>query len=101
MISEIFPVGVRSSAMSICTIVNWGANFLVAQTFLTLTAAITRQGVFLLYSALAVASIIFFALRIPETGGKSLEDIQAELVPDETDHSHSPGRPAPQRPVDR
>ena len=47
MISEIFPVGVRSSAMAICTIVNWGANFLVAQTFLTLTAAITRQGVFL------------------------------------------------------
>lgn len=39
MISEIFPVGLRSKAMSVCTIVNWGANFLVAQTFLSLTGA--------------------------------------------------------------
>ena len=89
MISEIFPVGVRSSAMSICTIVNWGTNFLVAQTFLTLTTAITRQGVFFLYAALAVASVVFFSLRIPETRGKSLEEVQAELVPDEGDRSHS------------
>lgn len=82
MISEIFPAGLRSKAMSVCTIVNWGANFLVAQTFLTLTGAITRQGVFFLYPTLAVASIIFFSLRVPETSGKSLEEIQSELVDD-------------------
>lgn len=82
MISEIFPAGLRSKAMSVCTIVNWGANFLVAQTFLTLTGAITRQGVFFLYAALAVASIIFFSLRVPETSGRSLEEIQSELVDD-------------------
>ncbi|HET6624993.1 MAG TPA: sugar porter family MFS transporter [Nocardioidaceae bacterium] len=80
MISEIFPVGVRSPAMAVCTIGNWGANFLVAQTFLTLSGAITRQGVFFLYAALAVVSIIFFSMRIPETKGRSLEQIQAELV---------------------
>ena len=84
MISEIFPVGLRSKAMSVCTIVNWGANFLVAQTFLTLSGAITRQGVFFTYAALAVASIIFFSLRVPETSGRSLEEIQSELV-DEPD----------------
>lgn len=72
MISEIFPAGLRSKAMSVCTIVNWGANFLVAQTFLTLSGAITRQGVFFLYAALAVASVIFFSLRVPETSGRSL-----------------------------
>ncbi len=83
MISEIFPVGVRSAAMSICTIVNWGANFLVAQTFLSLAGAITRQGVFFLYAALAIASIVFFAMRVPETSGRSLEEIQADLVPQE------------------
>jgi MFS family permease len=80
MISEIFPVGVRGKAMAVCTIANWGANFLVAQTFLTLSGAITRQGVFFLYAGLAVLSVIFFALRVPETKGRSLEDIQSDLA---------------------
>ncbi len=84
MISEIFPVGLRSPAMATCTVANWGANFLVAQTFLSLSHAITRQGVFFLYAALAVASLIFFALRVPETQGRSLEEIQEELVDDPT-----------------
>jgi len=80
MISEIFPVGVRGSAMAACTIANWGANFLVAQTFLTLSGAITRQGVFFLYAALAVFAVWFFATRVPETSGRSLEDIQEDLT---------------------
>ena len=80
MISEIFPVGARSKAMAVCTIFNWGANFLVAQTFLSLSNAITRQGVFFLYAGLAVLSIAFFSLRVPETKGRALEEIQEELT---------------------
>ncbi len=79
MISEIFPVGVRSKAMAVATICNWGANFLVAQTFLTLSHAITRQGVFFLYAGLAVLALVFFAREVPETKGRSLEEIQEEL----------------------
>ncbi|HSE55037.1 MAG TPA: sugar porter family MFS transporter [Nocardioidaceae bacterium] len=82
MISEIFPVGARGKAMSVCTIANWGANFLVAQTFLSLSEAITRQGVFFLYAALAVASVVLFAKWVPETKGRSLEEIQNDLVED-------------------
>jgi hypothetical protein len=66
--------------MSVATICNWGANFLVAQTFLTLSGAITREGVFFLYAGLAVLSLVFFVLRVPETKGRSLEDIQGELT---------------------
>jgi sugar porter (SP) family MFS transporter len=80
MISEIFPVGARGKAMSVCTIANWGANFLVAQTFLSLSGAITRQGVFFLYAALAVISLVVFWSKVPETKGRSLEEIQGELV---------------------
>jgi sugar porter (SP) family MFS transporter len=80
MISEIFPIGVRSKAMSVCTIANWGANFLVAQTFLSLSNAISRQGVFFLYAVLAVASLAFFAQKIPETKNRSLEEIQEEVA---------------------
>ncbi len=80
MISEIFPVGARGKAMAVCTIANWGANFLVAQTFLTLSGAISPQGVFFLYAGLAVLSVIYFIAKVPETRGRSLEDIQGELV---------------------
>jgi hypothetical protein len=75
MISEIFPVGVRGAAMAVCTIFNWGANFLVAQTFLT-----ASNGIFFLYAGLAVLAIGYFATRVPETKGRSLEDIQDELT---------------------
>jgi len=83
MISEIFPVGVRSKAMSVATIVNWGANFLVAQTFLSLSGWITRQGVFFLYAGLAVLALVFFIMRVPETRGKSLEEIQDDVAGNE------------------
>ena len=80
MISEIYPTGVRSKAMSVATVANWGANFLVAATFLTLGQLITRQGTFFLYSGFGVLAVLFFVLRVPETKGRSLEDIQGELV---------------------
>jgi sugar porter (SP) family MFS transporter len=80
MISEIFPVGARSKAMAVCTIFNWGANFLVAQTFLSLSDAISRQGVFYLYAGLAILSLLFFTTRVPETKQRPLEEIQEELA---------------------
>jgi len=80
MISEIYPMGVRSKAMSVATIANWGANFIVAGTFLSLTSVITRQGTFFLYTALAVVAFAVFAYRVPETRGRSLEQIQAEVL---------------------
>jgi sugar porter (SP) family MFS transporter len=80
MISEIYPVQVRSAAMSVSTVVNWACNFLVAAAFLTLSGAITPQGTFFLYAGLAVVAIVFFARRVPETKDRSLEEIQRELV---------------------
>ncbi len=80
MISEIYPMGVRSKAMSVATIANWGANFLVAGTFLTLTNLITTQGTFFLYSGLAVLAFVVFAARVPETKGRSLEEIQSDVL---------------------
>ncbi len=80
MISEIFPTGIRSKAMSVSTVANWGANFIVAATFLSLGNLITRQGTFYLYAALGIAAVIFFAAKVPETKDRSLEDIQRELT---------------------
>lgn len=82
MISEIYPTGIRSKAMSVATVANWGANFLVAVTFLSLGQAITRQGTFFLYTGLGVLAFMFFLWRVPETRNRSLEEIQEELTGD-------------------
>lgn len=79
MISEIFPLRVRSSAMAASTVGNWTANFLVSSFFLTLTSAITREGTFWLYAGFGIAALVFFALRLPETKNRSLEEIAHEL----------------------
>ncbi|QGH70601.1 sugar porter family MFS transporter [Pseudactinotalea sp. HY158] len=80
MISEIYPLGIRSKAMSVATIFNWGANFLVAGTFLTLVSVITTQGTFFLFGGLGILAFLFFVWKVPETKDKSLEQIQSELV---------------------
>ena len=80
MISEIFPLKVRSAAMSVSTVANWAANFFVGTFFLTLTGAITIQGTFWLYGGFGVAAIIFFIFRLPETKGRSLEEISEEIT---------------------
>jgi sugar porter (SP) family MFS transporter len=82
MISEIYPTGVRSKAMSVSTMANWLANFIVAGTFLTMSSAITRQGTFFVYTGIGVIAFLFFMWKVPETKGRSLEQVQKELVGD-------------------
>jgi sugar porter (SP) family MFS transporter len=82
MISEIFPLQMRGPAMAVCTMFNWGLNFAISYTFLTLTDSITKQGTFWLYAFFGVCAVIFFATVVPETKDRSLEQIQADLGAD-------------------
>jgi SP family galactose:H+ symporter-like MFS transporter len=77
LISEIYPVKVRGLAMSIATVANWGANLLVALTFLTLIQFLGRTGTFWLYGLVGIGAWIFAYRLVPETRGRSLEDIEA------------------------
>jgi sugar porter (SP) family MFS transporter len=79
MISEIFPLRMRSRAMAVCTLVNWGANFIVSYFFLQLVAAVGRPSTFWIYTGFGVLAVLFFSLRVPETAGRSLEEIEHEL----------------------
>jgi predicted MFS family arabinose efflux permease len=79
MIAEIFPLRSRSRAMAVCTIVNWGANFLVSYFFLSLVAHIGRAETFWVYTGFGVLAVAFFAVRVPETSGRSLEQIERDL----------------------
>ena len=82
MISEIFPLQMRGPAMAVCTMFNWGFNFLISYTFLTLTDVLTKQGAFWLYAFFGVCAIVFFATLVPETKDRSLEQIQSDLGAD-------------------
>ena len=82
MISEIFPLQMRGPAMAVCTMFNWGFNFLISYTFLTLTDVLTKQGAFWLYAFFGVCAVVFFVTVVPETKDRSLEEIQSDLGSD-------------------
>jgi SP family galactose:H+ symporter-like MFS transporter len=79
LIAEIFPLAVRGRAMSLATISNWGFNLVVTVTFLGLIDLFGRTGTFLLYAVLTLVAVAFTAGLVPETKGRSLEEIEDAL----------------------
>jgi sugar porter (SP) family MFS transporter len=79
LIAEIFPLAVRGRAMSLATISNWGFNLVVTVTFLGLIDLFGRTGTFLLYGVLTLVAVAFTAALVPETKGRSLEEIEDAL----------------------
>ncbi len=77
IISEIFPARIRGRASSVGTFSVWLSCFLVAQTFPSLQQGIGLDRTFYAYGACSLASLIFVAAVLPETKGRSLEEIEA------------------------
>jgi len=77
LISEIYPLKIRGLAMSIASVANWGANLIVALTFLTLIQVIGKSGTFWLYGLVSAGAVFFTYFLVPETKGRSLEDIES------------------------
>jgi sugar porter (SP) family MFS transporter len=80
LISEIYPERIRGKAMSIATIANWGTNFVVAVSFLTLLNAISNAGTFFLMGSLSLVAVAYFWKKVPETRGLTLEEIEREMA---------------------
>ena len=76
LISEIFPNTIRSQAVAIAVAMQWVANFLVSSTFPSLSAW-SVGGTYLIYAIMALLSIVFVWKFVPETKGKTLEDMSA------------------------
>ena len=76
LIGEIFPNRIRGRAMSIATFANWGINFLTAFIFPWYVAKIGMGAGFFTFSAFCLIATIFFYKFVPETKGKSLEEIE-------------------------
>src|ERR671917_509250 len=79
MISEIYPLRIRGTAMSVASIANWGSNWLVALTFPVLLATFGGAGSFWLFAVLGIVAWFFVYFRVPETKGRSLEEIEASF----------------------
>ena len=77
LISEIYPLKIRGVAMSVATSANWGANLFVALTFLTLIQATGRSSTFWIYAFVGIVAWLFTWFYVPETKGRSLEEIES------------------------
>jgi SP family sugar porter-like MFS transporter len=80
ILSEIFPNRIRGAAMSVATFSLWSACFVLTYTFPTLNKLLNASGTFLLYGFICILGLWFILKRLPETKGKSLEEIEHELV---------------------
>ena len=82
LIAEIFPNRVRAVAVATCTFALWVGSFTLTYTFPLLNNALGSYGTFWIYAAVCLAGFVIFALKLPETKGKSLEQLENELVKD-------------------
>lgn len=80
VLSAIFPTGIRGKAVSVISAFNWATNLLISMTFLTLTERIGLPTVIFSYSAMSFLLVVFVIVFVPETKGRSLEQISKELA---------------------
>jgi SP family sugar porter-like MFS transporter len=80
VLSEIFPNRLRGVAMSIATFSLWVASFVLTFTFPLLNSVLGSFGTFWAYSIICMLGFWFIMKKLPETKGKSLEEIEIELT---------------------
>jgi len=80
MLPEVLPLSIRGTAMGLAVFANWAANFAVSQTFPVFLKSWGPGPVFLGYAAIGVIAFVFVKFLVPETKGRSLEEIEEGLL---------------------
>ena len=80
VLSEIFPARLRGAMMALSTFCLWAASFMLTYTFPLLNESLEASGTFWVYGAICLAGYLFIRVRLPETRGKSLEEIEKEIA---------------------
>ena len=80
LLAEIFPHRIRGIAMATCTFALWVGCCTLTFSFPSMNAALGSSGTFWIYSAICLCAFLFLWRRCPETKGKSLEQLENELV---------------------
>jgi sugar porter (SP) family MFS transporter len=76
VMAEIFPTRIRGRAMAIATVILWFSDFLVSLTFPVIADRFNESSAFWLYALMCIIDFIFMLLVLPETKGKTLEEIE-------------------------
>jgi len=80
LFSELFPNRIRGLAISFVGLINSAVSFIVQQVFPVELAALGAATTFAIFGLIAAAGLVFVLLVVPETKGKSLEELEAQLV---------------------
>lgn len=80
LIAELFPNRVRAIAVATCTFALWVGSSTLTYTFPFLNASLGSYGTFWIYSLVCLVGFVFFMAKLPETKGKSLEQLEEELI---------------------
>ena len=80
LLAEIFPNRIRGIAMATCTFALWVGCCTLTFSFPSMNAALGSSGSFWIYSAICFCAFVFLLRRCPETKGKSLEELEKELI---------------------
>jgi MFS transporter, SP family, sugar:H+ symporter len=75
MLGEMFPNQIRGSALAVCGLAQWGANYLVVQSFPGMASGLGLATTYAVYTACAFISFFLVKSFITETKGKELEDM--------------------------
>ncbi|KAM4018855.1 LOW QUALITY PROTEIN: solute carrier family 2, facilitated glucose transporter member 8 [Anomaloglossus baeobatrachus] len=79
LMSEIFPLRARGVASGVCVVTNWGCAFLVTKVFHNLLDLLAPAGTFWLFAAFCGLNVLFTVIFVPETKGKTLEQIESHF----------------------
>lgn len=82
LLAELFPNKIRAVAMGVCTFALWAGCFTLTYSFPKLNEWLGSYGTFWVYAAICLAGFVYLKLRLPETKGKSLEELEKELIKD-------------------
>ena len=75
-------LAIRGRASGLASSFNWFGSFVVALLFPIMTASMQQEHVFAIFGVICLLGVTFIRLRVPETNGRSLEEIQANAIPE-------------------